>query len=63
MSLMEQSHAAALVYRRADQGFDREPYAGLDAIVPLPEIACQLPLAEVDDNLSFTPPPSDDEKE
>lgn len=51
--LIEQTTAAALVYRRTDDGFDRESYAGLDAIIPLPEIECQLALADLYHNVDF----------
>ncbi|HET9415457.1 MAG TPA: hypothetical protein VFO74_15195, partial [Pseudolabrys sp.] len=33
--------------RRAEGGFAIEHHAGLDAIVPLPEIEAELPLAEL----------------
>lgn len=44
--LLEPVTAAALVYRRIDHGFAKENYAGIDAIIPLPEIGCGLNLAE-----------------
>ena len=59
--LIEQSSAAALVYRRIDSGFDREVYTGLDAIVPLPEIDCELALKDLYENVEFKPIVSDDE--
>jgi Uma2 family endonuclease len=59
--LIEQSSSAALVYRRIDSGFDREVYAGLDAIIPLPEIACELALKDLYENVEFTPTVADDE--
>jgi Uma2 family endonuclease len=46
--LAEADRPALTVYRRqADGGFAREDYAGLDAVVPLPEIEALMPLAEV----------------
>jgi hypothetical protein len=33
----------------------REVYAGLSAVVPLPEIGCDLPLAEIYDGMQFGP--------
>jgi len=59
--LIEQSSAAALVYRRGDSGFDRERYLGVDAIIPLPEIDCQLALTESYQNVEFTPVLTDDD--
>ncbi len=54
--LVEQNSAGALVYRRGDSGFDREVYLGLDAIIPLPEIACNSVLAELYENVDFSTP-------
>lgn len=39
--------------RRGEQGFVREVLTGLAAVVPLPEIGGELPLAEVYDGISF----------
>jgi len=49
------------VYRRIDSGFDHEVYTGLDAIIPLPEIKCELALQELYQNVQFAPAISDDE--
>jgi len=51
--LVEQSSAAAHVYRRNDSGFDHEVYGGLDAVIPLPEIKCELPLRDLYQNVEF----------
>ncbi len=59
--LVEQASAAVLVYRRGDRGFDREVYTGLDAIIPLPEIECELALAELYQNVEFVPVVTDDD--
>ena len=59
--LVELASAAVLVYRRGDSGFDREVYTGLDAIIPLPEIECELALAELYQNVEFVPVITDDE--
>lgn len=58
--LAEQS-SAAHVYRRTDSGFDHEVYTGLDAIIPLPEIQCELPLKELYQNVDFLPQSVDDD--
>jgi Uma2 family endonuclease len=44
-----------VAYRRSDGGFVREVYAGLSAVVPLPEIGCDVPLAEIYDGMQFGP--------
>ena len=59
--LVEQASAAVLVYRRGDSGFDRQVYTGRDAIIPLPEIECELALAELYQNVEFIPIVTDDE--
>ncbi len=52
--LIEQGTAAAVVFRRTGQGFVREVYEGLDAVIPLAEIETALPLAEVYDGVEFS---------
>ncbi len=51
--LVEQDRAAATVWRRGSQGFQRETYAGLDAVIALPEIEASLPLAEIYEAVRF----------
>jgi Uma2 family endonuclease len=46
-ALVEQSTPTIVIYRRADQQFLPEVYEGIDAVVPLPEIGVDLPLAEI----------------
>src|SRR5436190_21922975 len=58
--LLEQETASAIVYRRTAQGFVREVYEGLDAVIPLGEIEAALPLAEVYGGVEFTPEPGED---
>ena len=53
--LVEQEMPAVTVHRRTEQGFVREVYAGLEAIVPLPEFTTELPLAEIYEDVVFTP--------
>lgn len=52
--LVEQETPAVVVFRRTEHGFVREVYQGLDAVVPLPEIEIDLPLAEIYDGVEFT---------
>ena len=58
--LVEQTTAAVVVYRRTDSGFARETYVGNDAVVSLPEIECELRLADLYENVEFPPVISDD---
>ena len=57
--LVEQESAAVAVYRRTEAGFVRESYEGLDAVLPLPEIGVDLPLAEVYEAVELTPESDD----
>lgn len=41
----EQNQPALLVFRRTDNGFEREVCAGLDAVIPLPELGVDIPLS------------------
>lgn len=58
--LIEQSEPTVIAFRRTDQGFVRESYSGLDAVIPLPEIGTELPLSEIYDGVEFTPEPETD---
>ena len=58
--LVEQATAAVVVYRRTDNDFVRETYVGCDAIIPLPEIECELLVADLYENVEFPPPMPDD---
>jgi Uma2 family endonuclease len=53
--LVDQESAAVVVHRRTEQGFVREVYLGLEAVVPLPEVEVELPLAEVYEDVQFSP--------
>lgn len=59
--LVEQKTAAVMVFRRTDQGFVREVYEGLDAVIPLSEIETELPLAEIYEGVEFSPEPDEAE--
>src|SRR5207237_8561835 len=59
-ALVEQGIPAVVVYRRADGGFVREVYEGLDAILPLPEVETELPLSEIYDSVEFVPESADE---
>ncbi len=55
--LVEQNEALVVTLRRTDQGFVREKYQGMQAVIPLPEIEAELPLAELYDRVRFGPEP------
>ncbi len=53
--LVEANKAATVIYRRDDEGFNRELYVGHDAIVTLPEINCHLALSDLYSKVVFEP--------
>ncbi len=53
--LIEQDTARVVAYRRKGRGFAQEVFEGLDAVIPLPEIGTELPLAEIYENVEFAP--------
>jgi Uma2 family endonuclease len=60
-ALVEQETAAIVAFRRTPAGFVREVHAGLDAVLPLPEVEINLPLAEIYEGVTFTPEVADEE--
>jgi hypothetical protein len=59
--LVEQELARIMVHRRTPNGFVREVYDGMDAVLLLPEIDAQLSLAEIYDGAELTPEPEEEE--
>ena len=59
--MVEQDEAASVVFRRTEQGFVREVYAGRAASILLPEIGTELPLAEVYEDVEFVPERDDED--
>jgi Uma2 family endonuclease len=53
--LVETDRPAVVVHRRTEQGFLRETYAGLEAVIPLPELKTELPLSEIYEAVEFLP--------
>ncbi len=53
--LVEQEMPLAVVFRRTEEGFVREIYEGLDAVLPLNEVGTSLPLSEVYERVEFVP--------
>jgi Uma2 family endonuclease len=58
--LVEQETAAVVAFRRTAGGFVREVYRGMDAVLPLPEIGVELPLAEIYERVGFVPEQPED---
>ncbi len=58
--LVEQSSFSAVVHRRSRGDFLREVVCGISSIVRLPEIHCQLPLADLYENVVLTPVVNED---
>ena len=57
--LVEPDQPAVVAYRRTPEGFVREIYEGLDAVVPLAEIDVELPLADVYEGVEFGSEPEE----
>jgi Uma2 family endonuclease len=60
--IIEQDSPKVLAYRRKGRGFVQEVYSGLKAIIPLPEIGTELPLAEIYEAVEFVPVQDNEEK-
>jgi Uma2 family endonuclease len=60
--LVEQESAAVVAFRRTEQGFVREVYAGRSAVIPLPEVEAELPLVEVFEGVEFSPEGPEEEE-
>jgi len=52
--LVEPERLKVIAYRRTEQGFVKEEWEGLAAVLPLPEISVELPLGEIYKNVSIT---------
>lgn len=53
--LVEHEEPAVIAFRRTNEGFVREVYNGLDAIIPLPEIEAELALSDIYEDVTFVP--------
>ena len=53
--LVEQEAPAVVAFRRTAQGFIREVYEGLEAVIHLPEIGVELSLADIYESVQFIP--------
>jgi len=61
--MIEQDGPTVIAYRRSDHGFEREVYQGLETVIGLPEIDCELPLVEIYERVDFGPEPEDESEE
>ena len=61
--IVEQESPSVVVFRRGEQGFAREVYTGTGAVIPLPEIEADLPLAEIYDGVEFSAAQGDESDE
>jgi Uma2 family endonuclease len=59
--LVEQESAAVVVFRRDADDFGREVYSGADAVISLPELGIELPLAEIYEGAEFAPEADENE--
>jgi Uma2 family endonuclease len=59
--LVEQATATVVAFRRTESGFTQEVYEGLDAVLPLPEIGIELPLAAIYRGVEFIPETDDED--
>lgn len=53
--LVEQESAQVVLFRRTETGFVPEVFEGMNAVIPLPEIDAELPLAEIFADVQFEP--------
>ena len=51
--VIDQRQPLVELYERHDGGWQMEEYAGLDAVIPLPALDCDLPLAEIYTGIKF----------
>jgi Uma2 family endonuclease len=58
--LIEQDAPLVTVFRRTEGGFVREVHQGLDAMIPLPEVDAELPVAEIYARVEFIPESTND---
>jgi Uma2 family endonuclease len=59
--LIEQEEPRVVAFRRTDAGFVREVFTGIDAVLPLPEIGIEVPLADIYDGVAFIAQDDDEE--
>ena len=59
-ALIEQETAVVIVFRRTANGFVREVYEGLNAVLPLSEIDIELPLADIYEGTALSPEHDDE---
>jgi Uma2 family endonuclease len=57
--LIEQDFPSVVVFRRSGSDFTREVHEGMGAVIPLPDVDIDLPLAEIYESVEFVPEPDD----
>jgi Uma2 family endonuclease len=60
--ILEQTHAAGIVFVRKGEDWVSEIVAGDDAVLRLPEIGIEIPLTEIYADVELTGTPSDDDR-
>jgi Uma2 family endonuclease len=58
--LVEQEFPAAVVYRRTDQGFERDVISGIEASLSFADIGVQIRFSDIYERIAFAPEPDDD---
>ena len=53
--LVEQEEPVVVAHRRSAEGFVREVYAGMQTVIPLPEVGINLTLSEIYNQVEFAP--------
>jgi len=61
--MVEQQEPTVVAFRRTDQGFIREIFQGLEAVIPIPELNLGLQLTDIYERVEFGPDPEDVEEE
>ena len=53
--VIDQHQVFVELHERQEGGWRRREYSGLDAVIPLPALGCELPLAEIYAGIEFDP--------
>lgn len=61
--LVEQEQPIVVAYRRTEEGFVREIFQGLEAVIPIPNLKIELSLAEIYERVEFGPDLEDVEED
>ncbi len=61
--MIEQEQPIVVAYRRTEEGFVRELFQGLEAVISIPTLKIELSLAEIYERVEFGPDPEDVEEQ